>query len=134
MAAVMDEWIGAGNLNAPALCRLMAWLSPAYPIGAFFYSSRGNASALAGCDDRRGRRILRCGLSRACPSRGPVVRSTIDASMHHETQYTRLFEIVNSVVMPAKAGIPQTQIRSVTSATTDHPLARMMVVEMGRER
>jgi urease accessory protein len=29
----------AGNLNAAALYRLMAWLSPAYPIGAFSYSS-----------------------------------------------------------------------------------------------
>jgi len=27
------------NLSAPALYRLMAWLSPAYPIGAFSYSS-----------------------------------------------------------------------------------------------
>src|SRR5262249_58930013 len=31
--------ITAGNLNAAALYRLMAWLSPAYPIGAFSYSS-----------------------------------------------------------------------------------------------
>jgi urease accessory protein len=29
----------ASNLNASALYRLMAWLSPAYPIGAFSYSS-----------------------------------------------------------------------------------------------
>jgi urease accessory protein len=29
----------AGNLNAAALYRLMAWLSPAYPVGAFSYSS-----------------------------------------------------------------------------------------------
>jgi len=29
----------ASNLNAAALYRLMAWLSPAYPIGAFSYSS-----------------------------------------------------------------------------------------------
>ena len=28
-----------GNFNAAALYRLMAWLSPAYPIGAFSYSS-----------------------------------------------------------------------------------------------
>jgi urease accessory protein len=28
-----------GNFNASALYRLMAWLSPAYPIGAFSYSS-----------------------------------------------------------------------------------------------
>ena len=34
-----DEAIDAGNLNASALYRLMAWLSPAYPIGAFSYSS-----------------------------------------------------------------------------------------------
>jgi urease accessory protein len=31
--------ITAGSLNAAALYRLMAWLSPAYPIGAFSYSS-----------------------------------------------------------------------------------------------
>ena len=31
--------ITAGGLNAAALYRLMAWLSPAYPIGAFSYSS-----------------------------------------------------------------------------------------------
>jgi urease accessory protein len=31
--------IAAGNLNAAALYRLMAWMSPAYPIGAFSYSS-----------------------------------------------------------------------------------------------
>jgi len=29
----------AGNFNAAALYRLMAWLSPAYPVGAFSYSS-----------------------------------------------------------------------------------------------
>jgi urease accessory protein len=28
-----------GGIDAPALYRLMAWLSPAYPIGAFSYSS-----------------------------------------------------------------------------------------------
>ena len=35
----MDEGAGAGNVNAPALYRLMAWLSPSYPIGAYSYSS-----------------------------------------------------------------------------------------------
>lgn len=34
-----DEAPGASDLNAPALYRLMAWLSPSYPIGAFSYSS-----------------------------------------------------------------------------------------------
>ena len=34
-----DAGSAAGNLNARALYRLMAWLSPAYPIGAFSYSS-----------------------------------------------------------------------------------------------
>jgi len=34
-----DEGAGAGNVNAPALYRLMAWLSPSYPIGAYSYSS-----------------------------------------------------------------------------------------------
>ena len=34
-----DTGTAAGNLNASALYRLMAWLSPAYPIGAFSYSS-----------------------------------------------------------------------------------------------
>jgi urease accessory protein len=37
--AAKDAGAAAGNLNAPALYRLMAWLSPAYPIGAFSYSS-----------------------------------------------------------------------------------------------
>jgi urease accessory protein len=37
--AAKDASITAGNLNAAALYRLMAWLSPAYPIGAFSYSS-----------------------------------------------------------------------------------------------
>ena len=35
----VDEGAGAGNVNAPALYRLMAWLSPSYPIGAYSYSS-----------------------------------------------------------------------------------------------
>jgi urease accessory protein len=34
-----DAGAAAGNLNAAALYRLMAWLSPAYPIGGFSYSS-----------------------------------------------------------------------------------------------
>jgi urease accessory protein len=34
-----DAGTASGNLNAAALYRLMAWLSPAYPIGAFSYSS-----------------------------------------------------------------------------------------------
>jgi urease accessory protein len=37
--AAKDAGTSAGNLNAAALYRLMAWLSPAYPIGAFSYSS-----------------------------------------------------------------------------------------------
>ncbi len=37
--AARDAGTPAGNLNAAALYRLMAWLSPAYPIGAFSYSS-----------------------------------------------------------------------------------------------
>jgi urease accessory protein len=37
--AAKDAGTPAGNLNAAALYRLMAWLSPAYPIGAFSYSS-----------------------------------------------------------------------------------------------
>jgi urease accessory protein len=37
--AAKGAGITAGNLNAAALYRLMAWLSPAYPIGAFSYSS-----------------------------------------------------------------------------------------------
>jgi urease accessory protein len=35
----VDEGAGAGNVNASALYRLMAWLSPSYPIGAYSYSS-----------------------------------------------------------------------------------------------
>ena len=34
-----DEASGAGDVNAAALYRLLAWLSPSYPIGAFSYSS-----------------------------------------------------------------------------------------------
>src|SRR5437667_119952 len=34
-----DKATEAGDLNGSALYRLMAWLSPAYPIGAFSYSS-----------------------------------------------------------------------------------------------
>src|SRR5438093_263271 len=34
-----DKATDAGDLNGSALYRLMAWLSPAYPIGAFSYSS-----------------------------------------------------------------------------------------------
>ena len=34
-----DEGAGAGNVDASALYRLMAWLSPSYPIGAYSYSS-----------------------------------------------------------------------------------------------
>jgi urease accessory protein len=37
--AARDAGTPAGNLNAAALYRLMAWLSPAYPVGAFSYSS-----------------------------------------------------------------------------------------------
>lgn len=37
--AAKDADIAAGNFNAAVLYRLMAWLSPAYPIGAFSYSS-----------------------------------------------------------------------------------------------
>ena len=37
--AAKGAGITAGNVNAAALYRLMAWLSPAYPIGAFSYSS-----------------------------------------------------------------------------------------------
>ena len=37
--AAKDAGTPAGNLNARALYRLMAWLSPAYPVGAFSYSS-----------------------------------------------------------------------------------------------
>ena len=33
------EASGASDVNAPALYRLLAWLSPSYPIGAFSYSS-----------------------------------------------------------------------------------------------
>ena len=34
-----DEGARAGNVDASALYRLMAWLSPSYPIGAYSYSS-----------------------------------------------------------------------------------------------
>jgi urease accessory protein len=38
-SVVKDAGTAAADLNAAALYRLMAWLSPAYPIGAFSYSS-----------------------------------------------------------------------------------------------
>jgi urease accessory protein len=37
--ALTDKAIATDNLTAAGLYRLMAWLSPAYPIGAFSYSS-----------------------------------------------------------------------------------------------
>ena len=36
--AAASKGDGASAVDAPALYRLMAWLSPAYPIGAFSYS------------------------------------------------------------------------------------------------
>jgi len=46
--AAKDAVMAAGNLNAAALYRLMAWLSPAYPIGAFSYSSGIESAVEAG--------------------------------------------------------------------------------------
>ena len=61
----------------------MAWLSPAYPVGAFSYSSgiewaveagditdAETLQRLARRDAGRGRRLLRRGAVRACASRG----------------------------------------------------------------
>ena len=74
-----------GDVNAAALYRLMAWLSPSYPIGAFSYSSgiewaveAGDITdadalqALARGGDRRGRRILRRGVLRSRAPRGDL--------------------------------------------------------------
>jgi hypothetical protein len=82
-----DEAPGASDLNAPALYRLMAWLSPSYPIGAFSYSSGIEWAVAAGdiadaaalrrwleSSDRRGRRILQCGVLRSRVSRGGLQR------------------------------------------------------------
>ena len=70
--------------HAAALYRLMAWLSPAYPVGAFSYSSgiewAVEAGDISDADDACGAGsrsmiadgggILRRGAVRACPSRG----------------------------------------------------------------
>ena len=66
-----------------ALYRLMAWLSPSFPVGAFSYSSGiewaveagditrcCDADRLAVADDERRRRLLRCRAVRARASRG----------------------------------------------------------------
>ena len=39
MATAMTSERSEGRVDIPALFRLMAWLSPAYPVGAFSYSS-----------------------------------------------------------------------------------------------
>lgn len=39
MATAMTNERSEGRVDIPALFRLMAWLSPAYPVGAFSYSS-----------------------------------------------------------------------------------------------
>src|SRR5439155_4521699 len=39
MARKRDLGAPSENVPAPALYRLLAWLSPAYPVGAFAYSS-----------------------------------------------------------------------------------------------
>src|SRR5215218_9769637 len=40
MATVANDSVGAADaLGGASLYRLMAWLSPAYPVGAFSYSS-----------------------------------------------------------------------------------------------
>lgn len=39
MATAMSSERSEGRVDIPALFRLMAWLSPAYPVGAFSYSS-----------------------------------------------------------------------------------------------
>ena len=65
--------------DAAALYRLMAWLSPAYPVGAFSYSSgiewaveagditdAIDAAALAHDHDRQWRRLLRRDAPRPC--------------------------------------------------------------------
>ncbi len=62
-----------------ALYRLMTWLSPSYPVGAFSYSSgiewaveagditdAADAQELAHGDDRRGRRLLRRRVLPSC--------------------------------------------------------------------
>ena len=60
----------------------MTWMSPAYPVGAFSYSSgiewaveagdigsARDAARLARDHDPAGQRVLRCGAVRPCPSR-----------------------------------------------------------------
>ena len=79
--------MGGGNgpeqRRRAALYRLMTWLSPSYPVGAFSYSSgiewaveagditdAATLSRLAVADDERRRGLLRCGSVRARASRG----------------------------------------------------------------
>ena len=79
-----ENWIPActgmsARFTAPALYRLMAWLSPAYPVGAFSYSSgiewaveAGDVTSAKtlcqwlGDDAGRRRRLLRRRAVRAC--------------------------------------------------------------------
>jgi len=58
--AAMDA-SGAGDVNAAALYRLMAWLSPSYPVGAFSYSSGIEWAVEAG--DITGAEALRAWLA-----------------------------------------------------------------------
>ena len=93
---------------AGALYRLMAWLSPAYPVGAFSYSSGIEWAVEA--SDIKDRESLRRWLAvvigqgagfcdavffvhshaAALADDGKALRADL-ASMLHETQYTRLF-------------------------------------------
>ena len=73
-----------GRPRRAALYRLMTWLSPAFPVGAFSYSSgiewaveagditdAAIAAGLAGVDAVGRRRLLRRRVSGACASRAP---------------------------------------------------------------
>ena len=75
--------------DAAALYRLMAWLSPAYPVGAFSYSSGiewaveagdvercNDAAALAHDGDRQWRRLLRRYPPRPCLSAAAAAKTT----------------------------------------------------------
>ena len=82
MAELVSPSSVRGEREGGALYRLMAWLSPAYPVGAFSYSSgiewaveagdirdAETLARLARRDARRRRRLLRRGAVRARLSR-----------------------------------------------------------------
>jgi len=95
MAIRMTEAVSADARDAPVLWRLMAWLSPSYPVGAFSYSHGLEhlvaAGRVAGADDLR--RFVEAWLSRG----GGRVDAVLFAAAHRAVvagNETALDEIV----------------------------------------